>query len=241
MDFYGPWSKTGFKALRKRADAAGRVILAQLGSYLKTTFDKASFMESAKEFVKIFPVDGFSVGIRTSDPSRYQLVKELVAAIKELNLRPELKQTGIGKMVDNAVLLPWPSDTNESIENFNTNRVAEYMIKDAVKAGVDFNKLIFYIPLIARATYSSSVLGYSNVICFGADPRGNGSVIFPDGSGYYFFSQTRAIEKVDLAKKYGLHGVGLQGGESSDNDLYPWDTDSLFHAIASTRGRSLTE
>ncbi|EER02783.1 hypothetical protein Pmar_PMAR022208 [Perkinsus marinus ATCC 50983] len=154
VDFYDPWSRTGFKALRERADAAGRVIMAQFGSYLKGTFDKDSFMESAKEFVKIFPVDGFSVGF-SAEPGKSQVVKELVAAIKELNLRvslwfktsnwQELKQTGLGKMVDNVVVIPWPSDKNESIENFNTDRFAEDMIKDVVKAGVDLNKLFFFI------------------------------------------------------------------------------------------------
>ncbi|EER02792.1 hypothetical protein Pmar_PMAR022218 [Perkinsus marinus ATCC 50983] len=210
--FYDPWNKTGFKALRKRVDAAGGVIMAELGIYLNKTFDKASFMESAKEFVKEYPVDGFIVGDLPSDFSEYPLLKELVAAIKELNLRvslwfstlhwQELKRTGLGKIVDSASVIPWPSFQKESIETFNTDRFAQDMIKDVVEAGVDLNKLILTIPLLARATYSSSDRGYSSAIYeLGADPRGNGSVVFSDGSGCYFFSQTRAIEKVALAKK----------------------------------------
>ncbi|EER04064.1 hypothetical protein Pmar_PMAR026109, partial [Perkinsus marinus ATCC 50983] len=85
--FYDPWNKTSFKALRERVDAAGRVIMAELGIYLNKTFDKASFMESAREFVKEYPVNGFNLGILPYDLSEYQLLKELVAAIKELNLR----------------------------------------------------------------------------------------------------------------------------------------------------------
>ncbi|EER18630.1 hypothetical protein Pmar_PMAR013526 [Perkinsus marinus ATCC 50983] len=88
--FYDPWNKTGFKALRKRVDAAGGVIMAELGIYLNKTFDKASFMESAREFVKDYPVDGFIVGHLPPDFSEYPLLKELVAAIKELNLRVSL-------------------------------------------------------------------------------------------------------------------------------------------------------
>ncbi|EER09456.1 hypothetical protein Pmar_PMAR003879, partial [Perkinsus marinus ATCC 50983] len=156
VDFYGPWSRTGFKALRERADAAGKVIIAELDTFLKGTFDKASFIKSVKEFRKDYPVDGFNVGFRHSDPSRYQVGKELVAAIKELNLRvslgltkddyhaQEFKQTGIGKMVDSVAVFATPRDTDESIENFNTGRFAEDMIKDVVEAGVDRNKQILF-------------------------------------------------------------------------------------------------
>ncbi|EER14926.1 hypothetical protein Pmar_PMAR027085, partial [Perkinsus marinus ATCC 50983] len=71
------------------------------------------------------------------------------------------------------------------------------------------------IPLLASPNYDSSYLGYSNAIYdFGADPRGNGSFFLAEGEAYYFFSQTRAIEKVALAKKYGLHGIGLDGSDS---------------------------
>ncbi|EER14925.1 hypothetical protein Pmar_PMAR027084, partial [Perkinsus marinus ATCC 50983] len=109
-------------------------------------------MESARAFVKKYPVDGFNLGILPYDLSEYQLLKELVAAIKELNLRAclwfitshwqEIKRTGLGKIVDSASVSLWPSDNKESIENFNTDRFAEDTIKDVVKAGVDLNKLI---------------------------------------------------------------------------------------------------
>ncbi|EEQ97697.1 hypothetical protein Pmar_PMAR028543, partial [Perkinsus marinus ATCC 50983] len=85
--YYDPWNETGFKVLRKRMNATGGLILAKLAIYFNKTFDKASFMESARAFVKKYPVDGFNLGILPYDLSEYQLLKELVAAIKELNLR----------------------------------------------------------------------------------------------------------------------------------------------------------
>ncbi|EER17951.1 hypothetical protein Pmar_PMAR029078, partial [Perkinsus marinus ATCC 50983] len=104
-------------------------------------------------------------------------------------------------MVDSVAVFATPRDTDESIENFNTGRFAEDMIKDVVEAGVDRNKQILFITPIAWGTSSMQASTYSNLICdYGVDPRGNGSFIFPDGSGYYFFSQTRAIEDGDLAK-----------------------------------------
>ncbi|EER03140.1 hypothetical protein Pmar_PMAR018395, partial [Perkinsus marinus ATCC 50983] len=138
--------------------------------------------------------------------------------------------------------MPWPAFRDpKAAENFNTDRFAEDLIKNAVKVGLNPNKLILVVPLLARSDSESSDIGYSNAIYdLGADPRGNGSA-FLNGTGYFFFSQTRAIEKVALAKKYGLHGIGLEGGESFESeDLYPWDANSLFHAIALSSGRRLT-
>ncbi|EER04063.1 hypothetical protein Pmar_PMAR026108, partial [Perkinsus marinus ATCC 50983] len=54
----------------------------------------------------------------------------------------EIKRTGLGKIVDSASVSLWPSLQKESAETFNTDRFAEDMIKDVVKAGVDLNKLI---------------------------------------------------------------------------------------------------
>ncbi|KAF4654664.1 hypothetical protein FOL46_008649 [Perkinsus olseni] len=71
----------------------------------------------------------------------------------------------------------------------------------------------------------------------GADPRGNGSILYYKGNRLnppeYFFSQPRAVEKVDLAGEYGLHGIMLEGGDGLTEELYPWDEDSLLHALAS--------
>ncbi|EER09669.1 hypothetical protein Pmar_PMAR008808 [Perkinsus marinus ATCC 50983] len=237
-----PWNKTAFEALRKRADAAGKVIIAQFETEFQTTLDKATFMKSAREFLKDYPVDGFGLNFPVW-PNEYQVRRDFFAAARELKLRtslsvlssdlPKLEQSGLGKDIDEVVVTPWPSSEKESIKSFNTDSFAEDVIKGAVKAGVDLNKLIFRVPLLAKADYGSADMSYANAIYdLGADPRGNGSFLYSGGFGYYFFSQPRASEKVALAKKYGLLGIGLQGGKNYVNDLYPWDTDSLFHAIA---------
>ncbi|EER03141.1 hypothetical protein Pmar_PMAR018396 [Perkinsus marinus ATCC 50983] len=90
-DFYDPWNITGFMSLRKQVDAAGGEILADTRFYLdygNNTFDKATFLKSASEFLKDYPVDGFQVGLSLpTDPKQYQPLKELIEAIKELNVR----------------------------------------------------------------------------------------------------------------------------------------------------------
>ncbi|EER03142.1 hypothetical protein Pmar_PMAR018397 [Perkinsus marinus ATCC 50983] len=65
----------------------------------------------------------------------------------------------------------WPVFQKE-VEAFNTDRFAEDLIKNAVKAGLNPNKLILVVPLLARSNYESSDIGYSNAICdLGVDPR----------------------------------------------------------------------
>ncbi|KAF4688556.1 hypothetical protein FOZ60_002613 [Perkinsus olseni] len=95
--------------------------------------------------------------------------------------------------------------------------------------------LKFYkeIPLIAHATYDVGYIGYSNVIYdFGGDPKGNGSLGNPGGAAIYFFSQPRATEKITLAKNLGLYGIALEASNGDTSDLFPWDEDSLFYALA---------
>ncbi|KAF4706721.1 hypothetical protein FOZ62_004647, partial [Perkinsus olseni] len=58
---------------------------------------------------------------------------------------------------------------------------------------------------------------------FTMTPRGIGSVIFAEGRGFYFFSQRRAVSKIELAKKHGLRGIGLLGSDDLLAGLYPWD------------------
>ncbi|KAF4703624.1 hypothetical protein FOZ62_013165, partial [Perkinsus olseni] len=120
---------------------------------------------------------------------------------------------------------------------FLTDAIAEKAIKSATKAGVQTDKLILGVSgrfvdstlsaligvrssLItqmssAARTYdksadpgATSLTGYINVVEeFGADPDGDGTVFGPDGRLYYFYSQARALGKVRLAKRYGLHGA----------------------------------
>ncbi|KAF4691335.1 hypothetical protein FOZ60_015741 [Perkinsus olseni] len=103
----------------------------------------------------------------------------------------------------------------EEISTFNTDRFAEEVINNATRAGVDLNTLVM-------------TLNYD----LGADPKGNGSVIFAEGRGFYFFSQRRAVSKIELAKKHGLRGIGLLGSDDLLADLYPWDERSLLYGLA---------
>ncbi|KAF4692364.1 hypothetical protein FOZ60_013721 [Perkinsus olseni] len=105
----------------------------------------------------------------------------------------------------------------DQVQAFNTDRFTEEVIRNVTQAGVDINTLVMTIPLLARSTYDSSDVGYSNAIYdLGGDPKGDGSVIYSPGDGFYFFSQPRAIDKIAVAKKHGLGGIALQENLKSD-------------------------
>ncbi|KAF4709341.1 hypothetical protein FOZ63_029340 [Perkinsus olseni] len=81
--FFPPWSETGFAALRKRVDAEGGKIYADLDLYDDVVFDKALFVKSINNFTKHFPVHGFLLSY--PDYKGNYTVKEALETIKELN------------------------------------------------------------------------------------------------------------------------------------------------------------
>ncbi|KAF4692363.1 hypothetical protein FOZ60_013720 [Perkinsus olseni] len=89
-EFYPPWNKTGFNELRRRVDAVGGRILADLGVYGDKTFDKKAFLESAAKFTEDYRVDGFQLKVSFWDSDVIPPLKEAFKAIKELRLHSSL-------------------------------------------------------------------------------------------------------------------------------------------------------
>ncbi|KAF4688557.1 hypothetical protein FOZ60_002614 [Perkinsus olseni] len=242
-EFYLPWDKTGFEALRRRVDAGGGKILADL-RLNSNYFNKTAFLKSAATFVKDYRVDGFFVRLPFNDAEAFQPLEDVFEAAKKLNILSSLwfssddwkrvKEKGLGKKADINFVTLWPNYADQ-IQDFNTDCFAGAVINNVTKAGIDLNKLVMTIPLLARANEHSDS-GYSGAIydC-GGDPKGNGSIACSPGDDFYFFSQRRAIDKIGVAKKHGLHGIALSGGDFLlAADLYPWDKDSLIHALAAS-------
>ncbi|KAF4688558.1 hypothetical protein FOZ60_002615 [Perkinsus olseni] len=240
-----PWDKAAFAALKQQVGAKGGRILANLGVFFEKSFDKAAFHESAREFIKDYPVDGFQVILAPSDSGVTVSLKELLEAINELNLHSafsfstddwhRVNNSGLAKIADTNFVTIWPVD-DDSGPVFNTDGYAHESLHNATLAGADPSSLVLTIPLLAVATYDSGTIGYSNAIYdFGGDPKGDGSIFLSSGIGAYFFSQPRATEKVTLAKNYGIYGIALEAGISGlMEDLFPWDKDSLFYALAAS-------
>ncbi|KAF4688561.1 hypothetical protein FOZ60_002618 [Perkinsus olseni] len=88
--YYPPWDKAGFKALKEQVEAKGGKILADLGMYEDRTFDKRAFLESVTKFIKVYPVDGFRLGLNPAYPDRAESLREVLEAIKEQNLHCSL-------------------------------------------------------------------------------------------------------------------------------------------------------
>ncbi|KAF4754293.1 hypothetical protein FOZ63_005601, partial [Perkinsus olseni] len=204
--------------------------------------DKAAFHESAREFIKDYPVDGFQVVLAPSDSGVTVPLKELLEAINELNLHSafsfatddwhRVNTSGLARIADTNFVTVWPVN-DDYVPMFNTDGYAEESLHNATLAGADASSLVFTIPLNAHATYDVGYIGYSNVIYdFGGDPKGNGSLGNPGGAAIYFFSQPRATEKITLAKNLGLYGIALEASNGDTSDLFPWDEDSLFYALA---------
>ncbi|KAF4661498.1 hypothetical protein FOZ61_003149, partial [Perkinsus olseni] len=158
------------------------------------------------------------------------VTKKRFEAFKELGIVTTVKsyyyewhralETGIPQLADFNVVTLEPRVKGEASDSerglFLTDAIAEKAIKNATEAGVQADKLILEISSVAK-TYDksddprgSSITNYHDVITkFGADPDGDGTVFGPDGRLYYFYSRTRAIGKVRLAKRFGLHGIAV--------------------------------
>ncbi|KAF4654991.1 hypothetical protein FOZ61_007846 [Perkinsus olseni] len=140
--------------------------------------------------------------------------------------------SGLARIAHTNFVTVWPVN-DDSVPVFNTDSYAEESLHNATLAGADPSSLVFTIPLIAHATYDVGYIGYSNAIYdLGGDPKGDGSIVYPGGAAIYFFSQPRATEKITLAKNLGLYGISLEASNGDTSDLFPWDDDSLFYALA---------
>ncbi|KAF4705717.1 hypothetical protein FOZ62_031330 [Perkinsus olseni] len=245
--FARPWDKKEFESVRRRVKKRGGKILADLGYHLPDTFDRPAFLHSARAFAKRFAVDGFRLGLSFGPQTNITVTREILKVTKKLGLETALrfstddwqimKKEGLGAVADSYFGFPWPS-CNESKPPFNSIPFAEEVITNAIQAGVHPSMFVFEIPLfVPTGVCDVQDYGYSSAVYDdGADPRGNGSILYSDGRPLnppeYFFSQPRAVEKVDLADEWGLNGIMLKGGDGWTEDLYPWNKDSLLHALA---------
>ncbi|KAF4698927.1 hypothetical protein FOZ62_031735 [Perkinsus olseni] len=227
------WDKSKFMALRKRVKAKGGKIVAYLRRGLQDQFkdfDKEILKSSVREFVEAYPVDGFWMVNDWFDEDQLAVTKKRFEAFKELGIVTTVKsnyyewhralETGIPQLADLSVVTLGPRVKGEASDSerglFLTDAIAEKAIKNATEAGVQAAKLILEISSVAK-TYdksddprASSITHYHDVITkFGADPDGDGTVFGPDGRLYYFYSRTRAIGKVRLARRFGLHGIAV--------------------------------
>ncbi|KAF4672900.1 hypothetical protein FOL47_011251 [Perkinsus chesapeaki] len=240
--FSPPWDKTDFANLKKKVSDAGGLIWLQFERiYGKGKFDESLFRESARQFIQNYSVDGFLFDLQKPEVAKdaYRILSTVKALGKTAVLQywPEaekaVKKTGLGALADYTVVYLTPYFDKSLTKVFNTDKFAINRVGSAIKAGANAKAIILRIPLLARADYESSDSGYSSAIFdMHGDPKGSGSIIFPKGKGYYFFSQPRAVEKVILVKKMGLHGIMIDPPYSETTDIYPWDDRSIFYALA---------
>ncbi|KAF4684204.1 hypothetical protein FOZ60_008120 [Perkinsus olseni] len=246
--FGHPWDEKEFEYVKRRSEEKGGKILADFGLYRPATLHRTTFLSSAKDFVKRYPVDGFRLDLWLNDlDENIKVVREVLDITKKLGLETALrfmadewqivKKEGLGTIADTYFSILWPS-CDKSSPPFNSNQFAKKVITNATQAGVHPNTFVLEIPLfVPFRVCNVGGYGYSEAVYdAGADPRGNGSLLYFYGyhmdPPLYFFSQPRAVEKVDLADKSGLHGIMLQGDDISAQDLYPWDKGSLLYALA---------
>ncbi|KAF4737198.1 hypothetical protein FOZ63_004829, partial [Perkinsus olseni] len=86
FQFYPPWDKAGFKALKERIKAKGGNILADLGIYTDRTFDKTAFLESVRKFIEDYPVDGFHLGLHHAHSNAARSLRKVLKAIRRQKL-----------------------------------------------------------------------------------------------------------------------------------------------------------
>ncbi|KAF4741481.1 hypothetical protein FOZ62_031459 [Perkinsus olseni] len=242
--FYHPWNKSGFSALKSRVESEGGKILAALEVYADNNFNKTAFAESVAEFTRDYPVDGFRVSYLPGFPIPPR--KQILEAVNELGMTSALwfdpvgstatfqpsdweivDKSGLGRVAD-INFVPLMPMNDEDITVFSTDRFAEKIIANATRAGINPHTLVLHIPLLAESIDGKNGVGYSNAIFdMRGDPQGDGSV-----ANFRFFSQPRAIDKIELARKHGLRGIALQASYDMSADLYPWDRRSLCYALA---------
>ncbi|KAF4720518.1 hypothetical protein FOZ62_023958, partial [Perkinsus olseni] len=149
-EFYLPWNKIGFEALRRQVDAGGGKILADL-RLNSNYFNKTAFLKSAATFVKDYRVDGFFVRLPFNDAEAFQPLEDVFEAAKKLNILSSLwfssddwkrvKEKGLGKKADINFVTLWPN-YDDQIQDFNTDCFAGAVINNVTKADIDLNKLV---------------------------------------------------------------------------------------------------
>ncbi|KAF4672901.1 hypothetical protein FOL47_011252 [Perkinsus chesapeaki] len=240
--FYPQWDRNVFATLNQKVSSAGGSIWLEVGSfYGKEKFDEAIFRQSAKQFMQNYSVDGFVLDVDRPEKAKdaYKVLSTVKALGKTAVLQywPDaeqaVKKSGLGALPDYTLVYLSPYFDKSVTKVFNTNTFAIRKIRTAMNAGANAGSIILRIPLIARADYESSDTGYSSAIFdMHGDPKGNGSIMFPSGDGYYFFSQPRAVDKVNLVRRMRLGGIMIDPTYSETTDIYPWDERSIFHALA---------
>ncbi|KAF4672200.1 hypothetical protein FOL47_000783 [Perkinsus chesapeaki] len=245
--FEAPWNETAFLDFSNKVKSESGSILASLEIADNRHFNEKIFTTRVQSFIKKYPVSGFVLGPVWSRTDMTGL-KEVLTILKKWNLTSALSflcnewqvldASGLARIADLSIVMLWPSC--DQVPVFNTDDHAKEAIKNATSAGAKLEGLILQVPLSAIATPSRKKYppseGFSHMVYdLGADPKGNGSVILDKTiqGGYYFFSQTRLVDKIALARQYKLRGIMLEGGSASTQDLFPWDKSSLFYAMAS--------
>ncbi|KAF4672205.1 hypothetical protein FOL47_000788 [Perkinsus chesapeaki] len=247
--FSTSWNETDFLRLSEKVKAKGGSILARLEIFDTRDFNEPIFVESVQDFVSKYPVSGFSFGPFLAEIEMKSLQK-FFEALRKLHLTSALafscndwqavEASGLARIADlNFVALrPRYEDLTRV---FNTDSYTREAINNATRAGAKPEGMIVQVPLLARRSDFPSDEGYSSMVYdYNADPKGNGSVIFNKTTqdGYYFFSQTRLVDKIPLAQQYNLRGIMLEGGAGFTQDLFHWDKSSLFYALATNIRRA---
>ncbi|KAF4657147.1 hypothetical protein FOL47_008570 [Perkinsus chesapeaki] len=239
---YPQWNKRVFANFKQKVSSVGGSIWLELGEYFNNEkFDESVFRQSAKQFIKDYSVDGFLFNVDM--PSKAEAAYKVLSTVKSLGktailqywpgFEETVKKSGLGAIADYTVIYLSPYFGKSLAKTFNTNAFAIRKIRTAMNAGANARNIILRIPLIARADYATSDVGYASVLLdMHADPKGNGSRLYPPAGAYYFFSQPRAVEKVDLVRKMSLGGIMIDPAYSLCTDMYPWDKRSIFHALA---------
>ncbi|KAF4709340.1 hypothetical protein FOZ63_029341 [Perkinsus olseni] len=119
----------------------------------------------------------------------------------------------------------------EDVPEFNTNEFVDKIIANATAAGVDPNTVLLRIPTTANSSPANDASYASAILVFLGDPKGKGAVPISGGRQLYFFSQPRAIEKLEYVKEHGLYGLMLDPRSTRGADLNVSDSRSLFYAI----------
>ncbi|KAF4677927.1 hypothetical protein FOL47_008031 [Perkinsus chesapeaki] len=208
--FYPSWDEKTFDSLHQRTSGRSGHIMVRLARFYDTHVDEAALTRNTRSFLKKYPVDGFVISTDVDDsPTEWH---SAFKALKRLGLDvgfeldstswETLRKTGIPQKADINFVALFP-DYHYDIRRFNTDDFAKEAIMNATRARAKAESIILRVPLLARATYDSSDVGYSEMIYdLNADPEGNGSVIFDQTTmdGFYFFSQTRAVDKISVAR-----------------------------------------
>ncbi|KAF4719485.1 hypothetical protein FOZ63_018723, partial [Perkinsus olseni] len=78
-----PWNEKEFQYVKRRSEEKGGKILADFGFYRPAALNRTTFLSSAKDFIKRYPVDGFRLDLWLNDPDEnIKVVREVLDITK---------------------------------------------------------------------------------------------------------------------------------------------------------------